>query len=346
MQSKRQRLSFVLASVGMLILILDTKTALEGAIEAIEMCMYTVVPTLFPLIVISSIVTGGIGTLSISGLKPLRRLCKIPSGAEPLFILGLIAGYPVGAEAISLAYRQGNLRKEHAERLLGFCSNAGPAFIFGMTSILFSSRAIPWVLWAIQIISAIITGILLPGQQSLNAEYKHNGQPVTIGTALNRGLRVSAIISGWVIMFRIIIAFSNRWFLWSFPASAQSIYCGFLELTNGCFSLKNISSEGMRFILCSYFLSFGGICVFLQTTTVATKLNCRTYIRGKALQSILSLLISTALHYFLFPVESRANIPIVVIVALCIAGFILTGRISCKKGIAFPQEMVYNTKKL
>ena len=69
-----------------------------------------------------------------------------PQGASAL-VLGMLSGYPVGAQTAASLYASGQLTKEETERLLGFCSNAGPAFIFGMVGGLFmdSIRAGRWL---------------------------------------------------------------------------------------------------------------------------------------------------------------------------------------------------------
>ena len=44
----------IVAAVGMLILILDTKTAILGAQNAIELCIFSVIPSIFPFLVFFS----------------------------------------------------------------------------------------------------------------------------------------------------------------------------------------------------------------------------------------------------------------------------------------------------
>ena len=65
-------------------------------------------------------------------------------------------------------------------------------------------------------------------------------------------------VCGWVILFRILIAFLERWFLWLLPASVRVAVTGLLELSNGCCALAEIKDFKMRFLLCSGMLSFGG----------------------------------------------------------------------------------------
>jgi hypothetical protein len=97
-----------------------------------------------------------------------------------------------------------------------------------------------------------------------------------------------------------LIAILDRWCLWLFPVNAQVAIYGVLELANGCCSADLIPTAGLRFILCSGMLAFGGICVALQTASVTTDLGLGKYIQGKLLQTIFSILLSTTAQYFLF----------------------------------------------
>ena len=48
MKSRNQLWTGLTGAAGMLVLILDAKTALAGAKEGIQLCLYTVIPSLFP----------------------------------------------------------------------------------------------------------------------------------------------------------------------------------------------------------------------------------------------------------------------------------------------------------
>ena len=75
------------AGIGMLILILDSKTALEGARAGLDLCIRTVIPSLFPFFVLSMVFTGALMGTSLRWLRPVGALCGMPGGAEPLLRL-------------------------------------------------------------------------------------------------------------------------------------------------------------------------------------------------------------------------------------------------------------------
>lgn len=288
-----------LSALGIFFLILDAKTAISGAKDGIQLCLYTVIPALFPFFVLSGTLCRNVTGISSSFLKPLGKLCRVPEGAESLLLLGFLGGYPVGAQNIRDALQTGMINKQQAMRMLGFCNNAGPAFIFGMAGSMFSKSYIPWVLWFIHIASALLVGMLLPTHNRTPSKFSMHSNGSLVKD-LEKSLKAMAYVCGWVVFFRVILSFCKRWFFWLFPAEMQVLLTGMTELTNGVCTLGAISCEGMRFIICSAILSFGGLCVAMQTISVAGNLGTGYYFPGKVLQGLFSILLSYMLQMFLF----------------------------------------------
>lgn len=286
---KQTKLPLIGISLAMMLLILDSKTAFSGAAEGIELCIQTVIPSLFPFFVLSILLTGSMWDFQF--LRPIGRLTGIPMGCETVLVSGILGGYPVGAQAVAGMYRSGRLSRQAADRLLRFCSNAGPSFLFGIVAAQFPERKYGWMLWAVQLLSAYLVSIVFPAAETAGskAPVPHS---IHISEAMKKAVCVMASVCGWVVIARVVIAFAQRWILWMFPASVQVAVCGILELTNGCCSLPQIADVNLRFSICSGMLSFGGLCVVMQTGSVIEGLDIRCYLEGKALQTVFSVLIS------------------------------------------------------
>ena len=97
---------------------------------------------------------------------------------------------------------------------------------------------------------------------------------------------------GWILLFRIMLSFLERWFLWFLPEETQILLVGFLELSIGCIRLGSIPSEDIRFVLCSAMLAFGGLCVAMQTGSVSQGLSLKVFFRGKMIQTLFSIILS------------------------------------------------------
>jgi len=336
---KRNILTGSFAALGLLLLILDAKTGLKGANEGITLCLYTVVPALFPFFVLSALLTSSLtgGKNRLFGL--LGKLCRIPEGSEILLATGLLGGYPVGAKSVAQAWEKGWLSQEDARRMLGFCSNAGPAFLFGMIAPAFGNLKIAWCLWAVHIASALLTGFLLPGG-SCHEISAANRKSVTLPEALEQSVRVTALICGWVVLFRVILAFFGKWFFLVLPAGINTLLCGLLELTNGCCQLPDIADPFRRFLICSVVLAFGGVCVWMQTVSAVRDLGLGMYLPGKALQAVISLLMACITGAFLYPGENVTVMTVSSAAALAVV--VGGGTLLRKKRVAIPGNMVYN----
>lgn len=269
-----------LAALGMVILILDSKTAVKGAAEGIEICLNLVIPSLFPFIFLSNILTS---SLNRSG---------------SLFIIGMLGGYPSGAQTLRTAYNLGNLPKGSAQKMLGYCNLAGPAFIFGMLSSLFTKAYIPWILWGIHIAANLIPCCIFHDTKSANKLYANKNIP-SASEMLLQSVRSISLICGWVFLFRILLCILEARLLNRFPLIYGAILSGLLEMTNGCCKLYAFS-ESTRFVLCSCFLGFGGVCVLLQTSSIVKELGIKYYVKGKFIHGVLSTILAFLLAPIIF----------------------------------------------
>ena len=256
----------------MLVLILDGKTALAGAAVGVELCLQTLIPSLVPFFVLSSMVTGSLG-------------------GGGLVLSGILGGYPVGAGNVAQAYRCGQISKSEGERLLVLCNCAGVSFLFGVIAPVLGSPGKGLALWGIYLLSVLALGLVLPKPPHVYRQ----AQPITLQMALRRSISAMAGVCGWVILFRVLLAVLDRWVLWLLPDWGWVAVYGLLELSNGCLYLGILEPE-LGFLVASGMLGFGGICVMLQTAGVVDGLSMRLYFPGKVFQSGVCMLLSAGLY--------------------------------------------------
>lgn len=319
------------AALGLALLILDSRTAIEGAQAGVDVCIRSVLPTLFPFIFLSSALTD---TLRNSSLKWGRILCslyKVPYGTEGILLAGLTGGYPIGAKCIHEGVSQGNLLQSDAERMLVFCNAAGPAFIFGIIGTLFDKWWIPWCLWGIHLSSSLCIAHLWP-PISLHTSAIHSIPSRSAPQRLRQSIFVIGDICGWIILTRTAISFARKWALQHLPKALEMLIVGILELTNGCISLSAVENSGLRFLICASLLSFGGLCVTLQTRSVASVVNQRKYLPRKCVQALFSFIVAYIIQHFFFPAEEKAPLPWLFTAALMVfVVVIIHSRIKTKK---------------
>ena len=326
--SAQKIFSALLSAAGLIIFILDGKTALIGASEGITLCLNTLIPSLFPFLFFCSILTNALWGEQFRWIASITHRLGIPHGGESLLISALLGGYPAGALAIGKAFDENRLTKNDACHLLTFCNNAGPAFLFGMAIHLFPNHSSVWMLWIIQTVSSAITGIM--GHYHPIEKSTFSKKSNSISQILEKTVYTMSLICGWVLLFQIVSKFLNRWILWYFPKSIQIIITGLLEISSGFCLLTDISSIPARFLVCTCFLSFGGLCVTMQTASVIGALPLKYYLKGKLMHFTISMLI--AFFYlklgWIFPV----------IITILTFGFLIYP----KKEVDFCQYPMYN----
>ena len=282
-----------LALGGVLVLFLaEAGFVRAAAAEALSLCARSVIPALFPFLVVSSLLLSlGLGELlspMLAGLmEPLFRVDGVGSSA---LLLGLVGGYPIGAKTAADLYRGGRLSRPEAERLLAFCNNSNPVFLISVLGVgVFGSvRAGVW-LWLIHLLSALLTGLLFRnhgGPARRQAGGTAAFQAVSLSAAFVAAVRES--LSGMLS----VCAFVTFFYVLARPLASLGGWLGpvLVGLTE-LFSLTPLlRPDRFGFILASAMAGWGGLSVLCQTAAVleGSGLRLQSCAAGKAVQGLLA----------------------------------------------------------
>lgn len=285
--------------------------AMAAGREGLALCANTIVPSLFPFFVLSSLVVGlgyaeGLGRVLGKFMGPLFGLNGCCASA---LVLGLVGGYPVGAKTAAELVRQGLCSRQEGQRMLGFCSNAGPAFLVGVVGVgIFGSGKVGLMLWLVHILSALVTGVLLKlGGGNIATPPRPNAAGKTLSPArvftdsvkssVTALLQVCAFILLFGVLLRLIrcaglLRVENLWL--------ERLLCGLVELSNGLAMLP-ADAPGRSLPMAAFLLGWGGISVVCQTMSVVQEagLSIGSYIYGKLIHGIISAGFCSIFIYFM-----------------------------------------------
>lgn len=214
-------------------LIAYPQEVLSAAREGLGLWFNNVLPSLLPFIIATNILTGMgfvrfLGTLLSPVMVPLFHA---PGAGGFALITGLTSGYPMGAKVVAQLRTDKQLTQEEAQRLIGFCNNAGPLFIIGVAGTgLFGSTAAGYCLWLSHVTAALATGLLfrfyrynrrgrasvrtaLPGavlMQALNDYqiYRRENDCAfgrVLGDSVKNAMESVTIIGGFIIFFCVMV---------------------------------------------------------------------------------------------------------------------------------------------
>lgn len=278
------------------LLIVFPDIASASAAKGLKMCAGLIIPSLFPFFIATKLIgelglANGLGTL----FAPVcRRLFNVSGNGGTAFIIGITAGYPMGASYIASLREKNEVSKAEAERLLIFCNNSGPSFIIGAAGIgVFKSSSIGLFLYAVHILAAVIGGIIFaPGsaQSSSVISRKSNstGFAVAFTNAVKASVNACLSICGFIVIFsvlngileetgaftaaaRLLSSVFGKELIWS-----HALLMGIFELGNGIGAMNGLGAEPLNLALAAFILGWGGISVHFQTLSVLASTDIKT----------------------------------------------------------------------
>lgn len=292
--------------------------AAEGARQGLSVSAGVIVPSLFPFLVLSSLLSSlGLPGILAAALQPLLSFLGLPPLSAAPLLLGLCGGYPLGARAVAELVRDGSLSPAEGGALLPVCNNTGPGFIIGvMGSAVFGSVKYGAVLYLCHILAALTLArftrlravrsaqTLPPRSAAFSALF-----PASVSSAAAAALDISA----YVVFFSMLTAVARRVGIFSGAAAflaglcgtetrfTEALLTGLLELGSGAAALRGMAPSQENLALAAFLLGFGGLSVHAQTlaAVAGTEIKCARHFAGRILHGVFStvyaLLISVLL---------------------------------------------------
>ena len=287
-----------------------SNAAIDSVKSALSLCAQTVIPSLFPFMVISELAVSldaakYIGKVLAPVFRPLFNLNEHGAAA---FLLGALCGFPVGARTAVSLYERGNLDEKELTNVLCFCNNPSSAFVISAIGVsLFGSQGFGIALYIITLISALIIGIFLRyffREKAANAKEFEKGKQeekqlgihiFTNAVADSAGAMLT--VCAFIVFFSAFLGTLNAAFEpLSAPDSVIAAIKGFFELTAGVTHVSaNLNGEG-ALLLCAFVIGWSGLSVHFQIMAICKncKISFRPYFLAKAAQGGLNALFMCA----------------------------------------------------
>ncbi|MCK9479967.1 MAG: hypothetical protein M0R40_10805, partial [Firmicutes bacterium] len=288
---------------------------LAGALSGLELCYTIIIPSLFPFFVCSKLLIGSGAAKKLGDMchNIMRPLFNLPGSAGIALVLGLLSGYPVGAQCAADLYEKNLCTKAEAQRMIGFCNNSGPLFIMGSVGAgMMHSAQAGIVMYAIHVLSALTLGFMLrfykaDEKMTLQcAKYRQTAPEFhSFGAALSDAVSKSAelilYVCGFIVFFNALVAilfrfniiFAMQNFLKLLGISTEvsnALAFGIFEITGGAVRAVALPTAQLKIIVVSALLAWSGISVILQVAGIISKVGLSPYILifSKAFQALIA----------------------------------------------------------
>lgn len=297
-----------LAYLLLIIVILSKPEAtFQYAYEGLYQWAAKMVPTLFPFMMISSIMVYSGADLELGRMLShvLKKVYNYSSYGLYAIFMGFFCGFPMGAKVVGDLYEKGKISKSEADTLLAFCNNISPAYFMGIIIPILHEcgyhNTLPFVfgMYGIPALYGIAIGHLHAAKNKIPNEPFVSRNALTSGTqqlSLAATLKKSCLDNTQsLILLGGYITFTNafRIFLDFLPLSINSrnLLSSFLEIIGGVQAIyitTLLPNQKVFWIMTA--LCFGGISCIMQTSSFLEKsgLSIGGYLKHKGITTLIS----------------------------------------------------------
>lgn len=297
----------LLTAAFVLCIVVYPDQVFQSSLRGLKIWWDFVFPALLPFMIVSELMIGfgvvhGLGML----FEPLMRTAfRIPGAGGWALALGITAGYPLGAGVTAQLRRQGQLRREEAERLAAVSHIASPMLMIAVVGVGFlHSAEAGFIIALIHYASAFAVGLmmrrhsapdtptgkpLVPAQATapdkmktwlvlravrhMKDAYSEDGRTFgkLLGDAVGSSIQTLLILGGFIMIFNVLL----RVVLLQIPPGSSSgllrqVLAGLLEPHLGAYANSLQSNFPLKWqaALIGAILAWSGLSVHAQVRSL------------------------------------------------------------------------------
>lgn len=246
------------------LLLAAPQAASRGAARAMLYWSASIAPALFPFLALMPLLTCSEAAEVYEKLlgRAMRGLFRLPGGAAPAMIVGLLAGTPAGTLAARNIAARAGMNRGQLHRLTIAITGFSPAFmVAGVGAGMLGSAGLGWKLLAAQGSTQLTLALLLRrawrdrGQPVPEADERPEAQPV------RAAVLAVLTIGGYMALFGAIAAAVET----RVGGNIADILLCLLDVPSGARRVADLGlAEGETVLLLAAMCGFGGLCVIAQ----------------------------------------------------------------------------------
>ncbi len=300
---------------ALLMILKNSELAIQSVQKGLRLCAVTVIPSLFPFMVISEVLVAvGFGNL-LGRLveKPFCRFFGISAPGASAVLLGATCGFPIGAKTAMALYNRGAISAKECSRLLAFCNIPSSGFVISVVGVsLFVDRRFGIFLYFSALMAALLCGLIFrPKRQKESTFVPRLPHKDTIGistftAAVSSATSSMLSVCAYVIFFSAVVgclsyAISDL----SLPPSWGTFLYGLFEISSGVNAAATAENTLLGSCLCGWAVGWSGLSVHFQIVSLCSGrgLSFLPYFLSKSLQGLLCA--AAALGYAKFFMSHR-----------------------------------------
>ena len=270
-------LAFCLSTL--VLLLRSPSVTLEHMTSALSLCAKTVVPSLFPFMVISELLLSGDCASVLAPLlrRPAKFLFGVSGEGAVAIVLGSLCGFPIGAKGGAALYKSGRIDGEELERILTVsCIPSAPFLISTVGVSMFGDARVGIELLLACLLSSLLSGMGMKffkfGSYKRNAlprqtQKREQGLAKLFTSAVSSSALSMLYICAFLTFFSTFVGVIENAVSGIVTSDATgSVLLGFFELTGGMKSASAVPEVGKY--LAASVAGWSGLSVHFQIMSV------------------------------------------------------------------------------
>ncbi len=293
----------VMSTFCFLLILRNADAAIAYMGRGLSLCARTVIPSLFPFMVISELLVQSGAGEAFGRLfsRVMRWIFGISGAGVSAVLLGSMCGFPVGARTAVALYDKGAISKSECEHLLTFTSNPSSAFLITAVGVsLFGNRKLGVILYGVVLGCSFVVGFLARffirgrGRPEAHPHYPsglHPGGVEMFTSAITGAATAMVTVCAYIIFFSALTGTLSG-VMATIGGMGEGIFafiCGFFEMTGGISAASGLNRREAALILTAGLAGWSGLSVHCQVLSLCggRGLSFRPYWLAKAAQGVL-----------------------------------------------------------
>lgn len=260
-----------------LFILLNSKTVINSVLESSKLFILKIFPSLMPTMIIGLLLVKQNIHLIIPKFikKMFNFLFNFDDAMSSIFIISMICGSPSSASFINEYLKDGKINEKTAENLMCCTHFINPLFVIAGVGIgVFNSAKIGVLILLATYLSNFIKAFLLRKNfNSSKQESYNNANKERFIDTFKNVVKISMMqllsIFGIVILFNILISLIGE--IFNINELFKAMINIMLEITSGIAKIGKLNLRiPIKIFLSYYALTFGGICIWMQTISMIT----------------------------------------------------------------------------
>ena len=285
--------------VMFLYIFIYSKTVKETIIFGIHLWLNTLIPSIFPFLLISKLLVRYNILHIINNILGiyLEKIYKISKKSSFVVLLSIITGFPSGSIYIKELLEKKQISVIEANKLITFTSFSNPLFVISVIGeTLLNNKRFGIIIYIIHLITGLLVGLLFKSDtRNNNIEIVDNSNDSFIKNlidSLNESFYILINMLGIILFFLIIVSIINSFF----PNNTITLLIkGIIEITTGVISISKSSLNiRLKASLMGFIISFNGLSIHYQVKNIIdkTKINYKFFLIARIIHSTLCFIIT------------------------------------------------------